>query len=64
VVINTVGWVDGAGYDLLLQQADAFDADVIVVIGDDRLHSRPSVDPGCEGQQSRPRARGRDGQTT
>ena len=43
VVINTVGWVDGPGYDLLLQQADAFDADVIVVIGDDRLHSQLSA---------------------
>ena len=40
VLINTSGWVDGAGYELLLHQASAMNVDVIVVIGDDRLHSQ------------------------
>lgn len=43
LVINTAGWVDGPGYDSLLQQIDAFRADVLVVIGDDRLHSQLSA---------------------
>jgi polyribonucleotide 5'-hydroxyl-kinase len=40
VIINSSGWVDGAGYELLLHQANEFKVDVLVVIGDDRLHSQ------------------------
>ena len=40
VIVNSVGWVDGAGYELLLHQAAELQVDVIVVIGDDRLHSQ------------------------
>lgn len=39
-VINTCGWVDGAGYDLLVDAVTAFDVDVVLVIGQDRLYSR------------------------
>ena len=40
LIIDTSGWVDGAGYELLIQQASEMRADVLIVIGDDRLHSR------------------------
>jgi len=43
LIINTSGWVDGPGYESLLQQIGQFRADVLVVIGDDRLHSQLSV---------------------
>jgi len=39
-IINSAGWVDGTGYELLLHQVAEFEVDVIVVIGDDRLHSQ------------------------
>ncbi len=42
VIVNTCGWVDGGGYELLLHQANVFGATVLVVIGDDRLHSQLS----------------------
>ena len=37
LLVNTMGWVDGLGYDLLLHSIDALAANVIVVIGQDRL---------------------------
>ena len=33
VVINTMGWVDGLGYDLVLSTIRAFAADVVLVLG-------------------------------
>lgn len=39
-VVNTCGWVDGQGYDLLVQCIQAFQIDVVLVIGQDRLFSR------------------------
>ncbi|TMW60330.1 hypothetical protein Poli38472_000372 [Pythium oligandrum] len=39
-VINTCGWVDGLGYDLLVESIQAFEVDVVLVIGQDRLFSR------------------------
>lgn len=39
-VVNTCGWVDGQGYDLLVQCIQAFKIDVVLVIGQDRLYSR------------------------
>ncbi|KAF1329876.1 Pre-mrna cleavage complex ii protein clp1, partial [Globisporangium splendens] len=39
-IINTSGWVDGLGYDLLVESIQAFEADVVLVIGQDRLFSR------------------------
>lgn len=40
VIVSTSGWVDGPGYELLLHQASEMQVDVLVVIGDDRLHSQ------------------------
>lgn len=39
-IINTNGWVDGLGYDLLVHSIQALEADVVLVIGQDRLFSR------------------------
>lgn len=39
-IINTAGFVDGVGYEFLLQQISDFKADILIVIGDDRLHSQ------------------------
>lgn len=34
-----MGWVDGQGKDVLAHICRAFHADVVLVIGDDKLHS-------------------------
>lgn len=39
-MINTCGWVDGLGFDLLVDAIRAFEVDVVLVIGQDRLFSR------------------------
>jgi polyribonucleotide 5'-hydroxyl-kinase len=39
VVINTCGWVDGKGFDLLVHCASVFKVDVILVLGNERLYS-------------------------
>ncbi|KAI9906177.1 hypothetical protein PsorP6_004749 [Peronosclerospora sorghi] len=39
-VVNTCGWVDGMGFDLLVHAIKDFDVDVVLVIGQDRLYSR------------------------
>eukprot|EP00644_Phytophthora_capsici_P002039 jgi/Phyca11/530902/estExt2_fgenesh1_pm.C_PHYCAscaffold_840007 len=39
-VINTCGWVDGTGFDLLVHAIKDFEVDVVLVIGQDRLYSR------------------------
>ncbi|CAM8900596.1 unnamed protein product [Rhodiola kirilowii] len=33
IVINTMGWIEGIGYELLLQAIDAFNANVVFVLG-------------------------------
>lgn len=38
LVVNTCGWVDGVGFDLLVHCVEAFEIDVILVMGDDRLY--------------------------
>lgn len=40
LVINTCGWVDGDGYQLLLHAARTFKANVILVLGAERLFSQ------------------------
>ena len=40
MVINTMGFIDGAGYDLLLHSIQALKADVVLVLGQDRLFSQ------------------------
>jgi polyribonucleotide 5'-hydroxyl-kinase len=39
-VVNTCGWVDGLGFDLLVFAIQALEVDVVLVIGQDRLYSR------------------------
>jgi polyribonucleotide 5'-hydroxyl-kinase len=39
MIINTCGWIDGLGYDLLLYQIKEFQADLIMVIDNDRLYN-------------------------
>jgi polynucleotide 5'-kinase involved in rRNA processing len=36
MVVNTMGWVDGKGYDMILQAIQAFKIDVVLVMGHDR----------------------------
>lgn len=40
VFVNTMGWVDGLGYQLLLHSIAVLQADIVVVLGQERLHSR------------------------
>lgn len=40
MLVNTMGWVDGLGYELLLHSIQALKADVVLVVGQDRLHSQ------------------------
>ncbi|KAK9272027.1 hypothetical protein L1049_002396 [Liquidambar formosana] len=52
MVINTMGWIEGVGYKLLLHAIDSFKANVVLVLGQEKLCSmlrnvlknRPSVD--------------------
>nr|XP_016513218.1 PREDICTED: protein CLP1 homolog isoform X3 [Nicotiana tabacum] len=52
MVINTMGWIEGVGYELLLHAIDTFSATVILVLGQEKLCSmlkdvlkkRPNVD--------------------
>jgi polynucleotide 5'-kinase involved in rRNA processing len=37
-IINTMGWVEGQGKEVQAHICRAFRADVILVIGDDKLH--------------------------
>ncbi|CAN6470358.1 unnamed protein product [Victoria cruziana] len=39
MVINTMGWVEGVGYELLLHSIEALNADVVLVLGQERLCS-------------------------
>eukprot|EP01023_Acetabularia_acetabulum_P032409 TRINITY_DN30261_c0_g1_i2.p1 TRINITY_DN30261_c0_g1~~TRINITY_DN30261_c0_g1_i2.p1 ORF type:complete len:430 (+),score=60.49 TRINITY_DN30261_c0_g1_i2:113-1402(+) len=38
--INTMGWIDGTGYNLLLNAIKALKVDVVLVMGHDRLYSQ------------------------
>ena len=40
VVINTGGWVRGAGYDALKHSAGSFEVDVILVLDQERLYNQ------------------------
>ncbi|TKR78204.1 hypothetical protein L596_019052 [Steinernema carpocapsae] len=39
VIINTCGWVNGAGYQSLVNVAESFEVDVVVVIDHERLYT-------------------------
>ncbi|XP_031121404.1 protein CLP1 homolog [Ipomoea triloba] len=52
MVINTMGWIEGVGYELLLHAIDTFNATVVLVLGQEKLwsmlnyalKSKPNVD--------------------
>jgi polyribonucleotide 5'-hydroxyl-kinase len=46
IVINTCGWIEGAGYDVLMHCMQAFSVDVVIVMGHDKLYSRIISDAG------------------
>lgn len=37
MLINTMGWVDGLGFELLLHSITAMKANIVLVVGEDRL---------------------------
>jgi polyribonucleotide 5'-hydroxyl-kinase len=51
-VINTCGWVDGVGKQLLVDAARALRADVILVVGAERLHAELTAELGGVGGAS------------
>ncbi len=40
LVINTMGFIEGLGYDLLLHAISALRADVVLVLGQERLFNQ------------------------
>jgi polyribonucleotide 5'-hydroxyl-kinase len=40
MVINTMGWIEDLGYDLLLHSIDTLKANVVLVVGQDRLYNQ------------------------
>lgn len=52
MVINTMGWIEGAGYELLLHAINMFNVNVVLVLGQEKLYSmlkgvlrgKPNVD--------------------
>ncbi|KAM7268876.1 hypothetical protein ACFE04_011042 [Oxalis oulophora] len=39
MVINTMGWIEGAGYELLLHAIETFKVNVVLVLGQEKLYS-------------------------
>ncbi|ESQ49618.1 hypothetical protein EUTSA_v10020725mg [Eutrema salsugineum] len=39
LVINTMGWIEGVGYELLLHAIDTFNTSVVLVLGQEKLFS-------------------------
>jgi polyribonucleotide 5'-hydroxyl-kinase len=46
LVINTCGWIDGGGYELIQHCMQAFAVDVVLVMGHDKLYSKISAEAG------------------
>lgn len=44
LLINSMGWVEGLGYELLCHAARALKVDALLVLGADRLHSQLAAD--------------------
>lgn len=40
LVVNTMGFIEGLGYELLLHAISAFRADVVLVLGQERLFNQ------------------------
>ena len=39
IIVNTCGWIDAEGYDLLLHAIKAFSIDIVLVMNHDKLYS-------------------------
>ncbi|KAL5744371.1 hypothetical protein ACOSQ2_027487 [Xanthoceras sorbifolium] len=39
MVINTMGWIEGLGYELILHAIDALSANVVLVLGQEKVFS-------------------------
>ncbi|GMP28999.1 hypothetical protein CsSME_00004300 [Camellia sinensis var. sinensis] len=65
MVINTMAWIEGVGYELLLHAIDAFNANVVLVLGQEKLCSmlndvlknKPNVDVVSRNAKVRQKAR-------
>jgi polyribonucleotide 5'-hydroxyl-kinase len=44
VIINTCGWIDGDGYDLIVEASGTFKADIILVLGHEKLYTQLKTD--------------------
>ena len=40
VVVNTMGFIEGLGYELLLHSIETLEADVVLVVGNERLYNQ------------------------
>jgi polyribonucleotide 5'-hydroxyl-kinase len=40
VIINTCSWMEGAGYDILIETMNVLNVDGVIVIGNERLHAQ------------------------
>ena len=52
IVINTCGWVEDMGYELILHAAAKLKVDLIVVLGQDRLYQQLEADMAKESWQT------------
>ncbi len=39
IIINTCGWIDAAGFDIILHIIKAFQVDIVLVMNQDKLYS-------------------------
>lgn len=39
IIVNTAGWIDGPGYDVILHCIKSLQIDVVLVMSHDRLHA-------------------------
>ena len=51
MVINSMGWIEDLGYELLMHSAAALKADVVLVVGSERLYSQVSADLRGKGEE-------------
>jgi polyribonucleotide 5'-hydroxyl-kinase len=51
-IINTCGWVDGQGYELLLNAIDIFTPDYVLVMSHERLFSDLTQEMRSSGKQA------------
>lgn len=60
IIVNTCGWIDAEGYDLLLHAIKAFSIDIVLVMNHDKLYSNlvTSLDPAVTTTVKLPRSGG------